>query len=226
MNTRAGANSESQPQPSRRQQHLHYASSPTTSSHSSCCCCLFLLFSFFALLVLAALLVIVLAIKPKSPHLDLRQVGLQYMALVPNPTRPGPSTAKLYLVIRLVLAVVNPNEVGIRCGESRVTVVYRDTPLGRTSLPAFCQRAHTVKEVVATMAVDDVNLSNADGADFARDALLNDRVELRVLAHVATKIRLFNLPSPPLQVSVNCVIVISPRKQSLTYKQCGFEGLN
>lgn len=50
------------------------------------------------------------------------------------------------------------------------------------------------------MAVDDVNLSNADGADFARDALLNDRVELRVLAHVATKIRLFNLPSPPLQV--------------------------
>ena len=29
-----------------------------------------------------------------------------------------------------------------------------------------------------------------------------------------------------LQVSVNCVIVISPRKQSLTYKECGFEELN
>ncbi|KAG6735789.1 hypothetical protein POTOM_061545 [Populus tomentosa] len=27
-------------------------------------------------------------------------------------------------------------------------------------------------------------------------------------------------------VSVDCAIVISPRKQSLTYKQCGFDGLN
>ncbi|ESR45545.1 hypothetical protein CICLE_v100021302mg, partial [Citrus x clementina] len=26
-------------------------------------------------------------------------------------------------------------------------------------------------------------------------------------------------------VSVDCAIVISPRKQSLTYKQCGFDGL-
>ncbi|BBG96105.1 Late embryogenesis abundant hydroxyproline-rich glycoprotein family [Prunus dulcis] len=27
-------------------------------------------------------------------------------------------------------------------------------------------------------------------------------------------------------VSVDCAIVISPRKQSLTYKQCGFDGLS
>ncbi|PON60247.1 hypothetical protein PanWU01x14_154190 [Parasponia andersonii] len=27
-------------------------------------------------------------------------------------------------------------------------------------------------------------------------------------------------------VSVDCAIVISPRKQSLTYKQCGFDGVN
>ncbi|CAJ1935940.1 unnamed protein product [Sphenostylis stenocarpa] len=135
-----------------------------------------------------------------KPHLDLRQLGLQYMATSPNPNRPGPSSANLYFIIRLVFAVVNTNNrVGISCGQSRVTLLYRGTPLGRATMPAFFQHPHTVKEVVATVGVDDVNLSNSDAADFTRDALLNDRVELRVLAHVATKIRLFNLQSPPLQ---------------------------
>ncbi|TKY59563.1 Late embryogenesis abundant protein, LEA-14 [Spatholobus suberectus] len=197
MNTRAN----SQAQPSPGQHHLYYAN-PTPGSHScsrGCCCCLFLLFSFVALLLLAAVLVTVLAIKPKRPHLDLRQVGLQYMAIAPRPNHPGPGTANVYLIIRLAFAMVNPNRVGIRCGESRVTLLYRGNPLGRTSVPPFCQHPHTVKEVAATVDVDDVNLSNADAADFTRDALLNDRVELRVLAHVATKIRLFNLQSPPLQ---------------------------
>ncbi|KAK7363222.1 hypothetical protein VNO77_05355 [Canavalia gladiata] len=211
----------------RRQQQLYYAATPP-SSHSStckgCCCCLFLLFSFLGLLVLAALLLIVLVVKPRNPHLDLSQVGFQYMAIRPNPN--DPATASLYLIIRLVLSVVNPNRVRIRYGESRLSLVFRGVTLGRASVPAFFQRAHSVTEVVATVAVDGVNLSEADAADFTRDALLNDRVELRVLGHVAAKIRLFNLDSPPLQVSVNCVIVISPRKQSLTYKQCGLEGLN
>lgn len=29
-----------------------------------------------------------------------------------------------------------------------------------------------------------------------------------------------------VQVSVNCQLVISPRKQALTDKQCGFDGLS
>lgn len=36
----------------------------------------------------------------------------------------------------------------------------------------------------------------------------------------------FSSPSGIVQVSVDCAIVISPRKQSLTYKQCGFDGLS
>nr|KYP47915.1 hypothetical protein KK1_030402 [Cajanus cajan] len=115
---------------------------------------------------------------------------------------PGPGPPNLYLMIRLVFAVVNPNGVGMRCGESRVTLLYRGTPLGNASVSGFWQRPHSVKEVVATVGVDDVNLSNsnADAADFTRDAFLNDRVELLLSAHLATRIRLLNLPSPPLQV--------------------------
>jgi hypothetical protein len=32
--------------------------------------------------------------------------------------------------------------------------------------------------------------------------------------------------TPNLQVSVDCAIAISPRSQSLKYKQCGVDGLS
>ncbi|XP_027355088.1 uncharacterized protein LOC113864992 [Abrus precatorius] len=202
---------------------------PTTPSRSSssasfkgCCCCLFLLFSFLALLVLAVVLVIILAVKPKKPQFDLQQVGVQYMGITPNP----PSTASLSLTIRLLFTAVNPNKVGIKYGESSFTVMYRGIPLGKASVPGFYQDAHSIRQVVATIAVDRVNLLQADAADLIRDASLNDRVDLRVLGDVGAKIRVMNFDSPGVQVSVDCAIVISPRKQSLTYKQCGFDGLS
>ncbi|XP_048439333.1 uncharacterized protein LOC125476818 [Pyrus x bretschneideri] len=216
--------------------HRHYY--PTTSSSSSsasfkgCCCCLFLLFSFLALLILAVVLVIVLALKPKKPQFDLQQVGVQYMGInSPNPTatadpNQNPTSASLSLNIRMLFSAANPNKVGIKYGESRFTVMYRGIPLGKASIPGFYQDAHTVRQVVATIAVDRVNLLQADAADLVRDASLNDRVELRVLGDVGAKIRVLNFDSPGVQVSVDCAIVISPRKQSLSYKQCGFDGLS
>ncbi|XP_024026181.1 uncharacterized protein LOC112092977 [Morus notabilis] len=232
----------SRPPPSQPSNNNYQHYYPTTSSSSSasfrgCCCCLFLLFSFLALLVLAIVLVIILAVKPKKPQFDLQQVGVQYMGITaPNPTsamttttdpNPNPTTtASLSLNIRMLFTAVNPNKVGIKYGESRFSVMYRGIPLGKASVPGFYQEAHSVRQVVATIAVDRVNLLQADAADLIRDASLNDRVELRVLGDVGAKIRVLNFDSPGVQVSVDCAIVISPRKQSLTYKQCGFDGVN
>ncbi|KAH1051862.1 hypothetical protein AAZX31_08G181800 [Glycine max] len=197
------------------------ARSSSSASFKGCCCCLFLLFSFLALLVLAVVLVIILAVKPKKPQFDLEQVGVQYMGITPN----SPSTASLSLTIRLLFAATNPNKVGIRYGQSSFTVMYRGIPLGKATVPGFFQQPHSTRQVIATIAVDRVNLLQADAADLIRDASLNDRVDLRVLGDVAAKIRVINFDSPAVQVSVDCAIVISPRKQSLTYKQCGFDGL-
>ncbi|XP_022971998.1 uncharacterized protein LOC111470648 [Cucurbita maxima] len=196
--------------------------SSSSASFKGCCCCLFLLFSFLALLILAVVLVVVLALKPKKPQFDLQQVGIQYM----NITTPNPTAASLSLNIRMIFTAVNPNKVGIKYGESRFTVMYRGIPLGRASIPGFFQDPHSQRQVDATIAVDRVSLLQADAADLIRDASLNDRVELRILGDVAAKIRLLSFDSPGVQVSVDCAIVISPRKQSLTYKQCGFDGLN
>ncbi|XP_004301525.1 PREDICTED: uncharacterized protein LOC101293795 [Fragaria vesca subsp. vesca] len=223
----------SNPSNSNSNRHQHYY--PTTSYHSSssssasfkgCCCCLFLLFSFLALLVLAVVLVIILAVKPKKPQFDLQQVGVQYMGINSPDPNPNPTSASLSLNIRMLFSAENPNKVGIKYGESRFTVMYRGIPLGKASVPGFFQQAHSVREVVATIAVDRANLIQADAADLIRDASLNDRVELRVLGDVGAKIRVLNIDSPGVQVSVDCAIVISPRKQSLTYKQCGFDGLS
>ncbi|KAI4299031.1 hypothetical protein L6164_032526 [Bauhinia variegata] len=229
------------PHPSNGNGYRHAQYYPTTPYRSSssasfkgCCCCLFLLFSFLALLVLAVILVVILAVKPKKPQFDLQQVGVQYMGITPNtptpsamnPNDPNGTSASFSLTIRLLFQAVNPNKVGIKYGESRFTVMYRGIPLGKASVPGFYQEAHSARQVVATIAVDRVNLLQADAADLIRDASLNDRVELRLLGDVGAKIRIMNVDSPGVQVSVDCAIVISPRKQTLTYKQCGFAGLS
>nr|POF00485.1 hypothetical protein CFP56_55158 [Quercus suber] len=146
-------------------------------------------------------------------------------AVTTDPNNPTTS-ASLSLSIRMLFTAVNPNKVGIKYGESKFTVMYRGIPLGEASVPGFYQEAHSVRQVAATIAVDRINLQQADAADLVRDASLNDRVELRVLGDVGAKIRVMNFDSPGVQVSVDCAIVISPRKQSLTYKQCGFDGLS
>ncbi|CBI20000.3 unnamed protein product, partial [Vitis vinifera] len=104
--------------------------------------------------------------------------------------------------------------------------MYRGIPLGKGVVPGFYQPAHSVRQVETTVAVDRANLLQADAADLIKDASLNDRVELRILGEVGAKIRVLDFTSPGVQVSVDCAIVISPRKQSLTYKQCGFDGLS
>ncbi|KAB2043210.1 hypothetical protein ERO13_D01G000900v2 [Gossypium hirsutum] len=211
-------------------------SSSSSASFKGCCCCLFLLSSFLLLLVLAVFLIIFLAVKPERPQFDLQQVGVQYMGIsTSNPSSldgtstavsPSPTTASLSLTIHLLFTAVNPNKVGIKYGESRFTVMYRGIPLGKASVPGFYQEAHSTRNVEATIAVDRANLMQADAADLIRDASLSDRVQLRVLGDVGAKIRVLDFDSPGVQVSVDCAIVISPRKQSITDKQCGFDGLS
>lgn len=215
--------------------HSHYypphsSSSSSKASFKGCCCCLFLLFSLLFLLVLAVVLVVVLAIKPKKPQFDLQSVGVQYLGInsnpSPTPTPTSSSSASVSLVIRMLFTATNDNKVGIKYGDSKFTVMYRGIPLGRGIVPGFYQPAHSVRQVQTTIAVDRVNLLQTDAADLLRDATVNDRVELRVVGDVGAKIRILGFTSPGVQVSVDCAIVISPRKQALTYKQCGFDGLS
>lgn len=186
--------------------HRHPPYNPRSSSSSAsfkgCCCCLFLLFSFLALLVLAIVLLVVLALKPKKPQFDLQQVSVQYMGITTPNVPNNPTTASLSLNIRMIFTAVNPNKVGIKYGESHFTVMYRGIPLGRASVPGFVQDPHSQRQVDATIAVDRVNLLQADAADLIRDASLNDRVELRILGDVAAKIRLLSFNSPGVQVLI------------------------
>lgn len=204
----------SPPPTSRRRQHFGYdtTSSSSSASFRGCCCCLCLLFSFIALLALAIILVVVLAVKPKKPQFDLQRVGVQYMGITaPNlfslssadaeTAATTATSASLSLNIRLLFTAVNPNKVGIKYGDSKFTVMYRGIPLGKATVPGFYQEAHSQREVEASIAVDRVNLLQADAADLIRDASLNDRVELRVLGDVGARIRVLDFDSPGVQVS-------------------------
>ncbi|KAL2945248.1 NDR1/HIN1-like protein 13 [Bienertia sinuspersici] len=174
--------------------------------------------------LLKVFLVIILAVKPKKPQYDLQQVAVQYVGISPT-TAASPGGVSLSLSVRLLFTAVNPNKVGLKYGESRFTVMYKGIPLGRGSVPGFYQPAHSVRNVETIVSVERVNLMQADASDLVKDASMYDKVELRVLGDVSAKIRIIRFDSPGVQVSVDCAIVISPKKQSLIYKQCGFDGL-
>ncbi|CAA6664317.1 unnamed protein product [Spirodela intermedia] len=187
-------------------------SSPAKSSGASlrgCCCCFFLLLAFLAVVVVAVVLAVALAVKPKKPQFDLQQVGVSYLLVT-----AGAPAAYLSLNITLLFTAENPNKVTIRYGAAAFSVMYRGQP------------AHSIRLVQSRVVVDRVDVLQTDAGELVRDATLNDRVELRVAGDIGAKIRFLGVTSPRVQVSVDCAIVISPKRQSLTYKQCGVDGLN
>ncbi|KAI7751060.1 hypothetical protein M8C21_004811 [Ambrosia artemisiifolia] len=194
----------------------HYTSS-SSASIKGCCCCLILLFSFLLLLSLAIILILVLAIKPKTPHFTLQQVTINSINLNP------PTTVSL--VFTILFTARNDNIVGIKYTDSTFTILYRGVPVGRGVVRGFYQAAHSQKNVQTIVSVDRNNLLAADADSFVRDVTVYDRVELRVMGDVSAKIRIIGITSPAVQVSLDCAIVISPSKQSLVSKQCGFDGL-
>ncbi|KAI5661484.1 hypothetical protein M9H77_20807 [Catharanthus roseus] len=177
------------------------SSSSSSASFKGCCCCLFLLFAFLLLLAVAVVLVVVLAVKPKKPQFELQSVRIQYLGINPTPTTPtiGTTTASVSFTILMLFSAVNDNKVGIKYGDSKFTVMYRGIPLGRGIVPGFYQPAHSVRRVETTIAVDRVNLLQADAADLLRDATVNDRVELRVAGDVGAKIRILGITSPGVE---------------------------
>ncbi|XXG60877.1 hypothetical protein AAC387_Pa04g2681 [Persea americana] len=221
MTTRANVNGgEHYPAPHPSHNHYHYRHHHRSSSAASfkgCCCCLLLLLTFLALLLVAVVLVIFLAVKPKKPQFDLQQVGVQYLIVTPS---------YLSLNITMLFTAINPNKVGIKYTPSNFFVMYKGVPLGVATVPSFYQPAHSSRTVETRASVDRVNVLQLDAMDLIRDATVNDRVELRVTGDVGARIRVMDINSPRVKVSVDCAVVISPRKQSLTYKQCGVDGLS
>ncbi|KAL0917443.1 hypothetical protein M5K25_012504 [Dendrobium thyrsiflorum] len=214
----------------------HYmgpSSSSSAASLKGCCCCLFLLLIFLALLAVAIALVIILAVRPKKPEFDLQRVGVEYLLVAPTDSSGDGVTsysaspaAYLSLNTTLLFTAVNPNKVGIKYGAADLYVLYRGVPLGIAVVPGFEQPEHSTRLVESRVSVSRFNVLQSDAVDLVRDASVNDRVELRITGDVGAKIRLLGFTSPRVQVSVDCVIVISPRRQSLSYKQCGVDGLN
>ncbi|ERM97609.1 hypothetical protein AMTRI_Chr04g184100 [Amborella trichopoda] len=211
------------------------SSSSSSASLKGCCCCLFFLLILLGLVVVAVCLVIILAVRPKKPQFELQAVQVQYLLVEPPPQSPSSPTSPslsssspvfLSLNISMFFTALNPNRVGIKYGPSKLDVMYKGVPLGVASVPSFYQPAHSTTLVTTTVTVRRANILQAAALDLEQDATVNDRVELLLTGDVAAQVRLLQINSPQVKVYVDCAIVISPRKQSLTYKQCGVNGLN
>ncbi|KAL5210572.1 hypothetical protein ABZP36_006195 [Zizania latifolia] len=238
MTTRSNGGEHHGPPPY-AQRRAHYGDAGPSygggsASFRGCCCCIFLLLTFLALLALAVALVVVLVVKPRKPQFDLNQVSVQYLLVTPPSSTASPSTvaavvpaaAYLSLNITLLFTAMNPNKVGIRYGATAFDVMYHGVPLGVAAVPGFEQPAHSTRLLQTHVIVDRFNVLQADAQDLVRDAAISDRVDLRITGDVGAKILVLGFSSPKVQVSVDCTIAISPKRQSLTYKQCGVDGLS
>ncbi|GJV13174.1 NDR1/HIN1-like protein 13 [Tanacetum coccineum] len=195
----------------------------STASLRGCCCFLFLLLSFLLLLSFAILLIIVLAIKPKKPQLDLQQVIVQNLNF--SPTDQSNISPVLSVTVHMFFIAKNDNIAGIEYKATTFEIIYRGVPLGRGTVPAFFQGAHSKKNVRVSVYIDRMSLLQTDSDEMVQDIAVNDRVEFRVMGDVNAKIRIIGITSPNVQVSIDCAIVISPSTQSLVSKKCGFDGL-
>jgi hypothetical protein len=182
-----------------RRQHYGYGGGGS-ASFRGCCCCLFLLLVFLALLALAVALVVVLVVKPRKPQLDLNQVSVQYLLVAPPTSSPAPGGAYLSLNITLLFTAVNPNKVGIRYGATAFDVMYHGVPLGVAAVPGFEQPAHSTRMLQTRVIVDRFNVLQADAQDLVRDAMVYDRVDLRITGDIGAKILVLGFSSPKVQV--------------------------
>lgn len=206
-----------------RQRNRHYIPTPfTKASLKGCCCCIFLLLVFIALLALAITLVLILVVKPKKPEFQLRHAAVSYLIIAQS----APSAAYLTLNISVAFAAKNPNMVGIKYESTGLYFMYRGVPLGTGSVPGFEQPAHSSRLIETRVVVSRVNVLQADAIELVRDAVVDDRVKLRVLGDVGAKIIVLRFTSPKVQVSVDCGVMISPKKQSVVSTQCGVDGVN
>lgn len=186
-----------------RRRRYYMPTSSMSTSFKGCCCCLFLLVTFLALLGLALALILVLVVKPKKPQFQLKQTVISYL-LITRPTNPLPSTSAAYLSmnISMVFSAQNPNKVGIKYQPTRLYVMYRGVPLGTGSIPGFEQPAHTTRLVETHLAVSRVNVLQADAVKLIKDAVVDDRIKLRILGDVGAKIRVLSLTSPKVEVPI------------------------
>jgi hypothetical protein len=95
---------------------------------------------------------------------------------------------------------VNPNKVGIRYGATAFDVMYHGVPLGVAAVPGFEQPAHSTRMLQTRVIVDRFNVLQADAQDLVRDAMIYDRVDLRITGDIGAKILVLGISSPKVQV--------------------------
>jgi len=199
----------------------------STFSFSRCCCCVFSLIFIVVAIVGVVALVVFIVLKPKKPEFNLQSVTVVSLETYP-PLGSALTSMEVFLTLNITMAftALNPNKVGIKYSGSEFYVMYKDMPLGVAVVPPFYQPSHSNTTVQTELVVTRVNILQAAALDLIRDATVNDRVPLRITGDVGARIRVLQINSPKVQVSLDCQIVISPRRRALTSKQCGVDGVN
>ncbi|KAK8970662.1 hypothetical protein KSP40_PGU020970 [Platanthera guangdongensis] len=199
-------------------------SSSWTQSCSDECVCNYA--SFFLIFLMLLPFMIYYIFQPRTPEFDLDRVDVEYFRIAPNDVggaggTASPSAVYLSLNITLRFISVNNDWAELLYEATNICVLYHGVPLGNAVVRGFQQPRYSTRPVDSKVIVSRFNMLQVDSPELVRDASVNDGVELLVTANATWKItgrRTDDLWDD--QVHVNCFVVLSPRNQSLAYKNC------
>ncbi|KAK8971153.1 hypothetical protein KSP40_PGU020779 [Platanthera guangdongensis] len=202
--------------PPSAQGHRQLAAPSSPCSDECFCNCVSLFLIFFMLVPFMYYYII----QPRTPDFDLDHVDVEYFRISPNEVG-GTSAVYLSLNITLRFTSVNNDWAKLSYEATNICVLYHGAPLGKAVVQGFQQPRHSTRPVDSRVIVSRFNLLQVDSPEQVRDASVNDGVELRVTANTTWKITgRFTDDFTDNQVHVNCFVVLSPRNQSLAYKNC------
>ncbi|KAK8921689.1 hypothetical protein KSP39_PZI020663 [Platanthera zijinensis] len=206
----------------------HQLAGPSSSSAQSfsgeCCSCLCCCLSLIVIALLLFVFFFFFKSEDTSPYFQLQHVDVENLLIEPNLVAGGaagiaPPSSAVYLSLNITLRFswANPHMAEILYGASNLCILYGGEPLGTASVPGFLQPANRSRLVDFRVSVSRFNILQVNFPDL--NAAVNDIVQLSVTADFRWKIRVHGVTYPSANAPVDCLLVLSPRSQSLIYKE-------
>jgi hypothetical protein len=188
----------------------------------NCCCCLSLSLLLFLLLLIGIALFFVLVLKPSRPGFELQSAALQSFHVDHGSSSGGGDGEGggeggeggdgagggglgvfLSMSVALVFSASNPNKVSIVYSPTVLGCSFQGELLGVARVPSFTQPAHSRTVLTALISVRRLSVPPSASLDLLNDALMHDRVALRISGPLQACVKLFGLDSPKVKVMLS-----------------------
>ncbi|KAJ7519780.1 hypothetical protein O6H91_20G055300 [Diphasiastrum complanatum] len=159
---------------------------------------------------------------PQSPELEVKQWKLNGISIDSSSTQGGSILPEVGLNVSwdLLVAVENPNYVGLAYDSLMVQVLYKDSEIGEVESAGGSVAACSTANVTATVSLQATQILYN-----VKDLLIdvaNRELPLTTYTTINGAVQLLLL-KPHITVTVACEVVVDPKAQEILRQDCGLD---